>query len=115
MAGPPGASHCPQTLPASARPIDGCNAAFGVALDLQLTLLRLPGDLDLGGDGAGPVAFAPLMTGRNLGIFGAPILAGWLIGTSGWPALATTFAAITVLATATGLVMATAVAHNRRP
>ena len=90
-------------------------AAYGFVAGAPPTcLFAVPGRL-LGGDGAGPVAFAPLMTGRNLGIFGAPILAGWLIGTSGWPALATTFAAITVLATATGLVMATAVAHNRRP
>ena len=53
------------------------------------------------------------MTGRNLGIFAAPIAAGWLIGWQGGTALAWTFAAVTLAAAAAGAAMAAAVAGAR--
>ncbi len=90
-------------------------AVYGVVSGAPPTcLFAAPGRL-LGGRGAGPAAFAPLMAGRNLGVLAAPVAAGWLIGWQGWPALAWVFGAATLAAAAAGAAMALAVARAGRP
>ena len=88
---------------------------YGVASGAPSTcLFAVPGRL-LGGRGAGPAAFAPLMAGRNLGILAAPVVAGWLIGWQGWSAFAWVFGATTLAAAAAGVAMALAVARRGTP
>ena len=76
-------------------------------------LFAVPGRL-LGGERSGPRAFAPLMTGRNLGIFGAPIAAGWLIGASGWSGMSIVFTLVTLTAMAAGIAMARAITNTKK-
>jgi len=88
--------------------------AYGIVSGAPPTcMFAVPGRL-LGGTNAGPSAFAALMTGRNLGIFSAPIVAGWLIGAMGWSSLGWAFGVTTLVATASGVAMALAVSRNRR-
>jgi predicted MFS family arabinose efflux permease len=76
-------------------------------------LFAVPGRL-LGGERSGPTAFGPLMAGRNLGIFGTPILAGWLIGFGGWQELGIAFGIITFGSTLAGVAMARAILTNKK-
>ena len=89
-------------------------AVYGVVAGAPPTcMFAIPARL-LGGDRAGPAAFAPLMAGRNFGIFLAPIAAGWLIDAEGWTVFAPAFAALTLGAAAAGTLVALAVTQRAR-
>ncbi len=67
-----------------------------------------------GGDRAGPSAFAPLMTGRSLGVLLAPVVAGGLVDTGGWTVFAWAYGFLTFAAAAAGGLMAALVARRDR-
>ena len=80
--------------------------AYGAVAGAPPTcMFAVPGRL-LGPRRADTAAFAPLMTGRSLGVLMAPVAAGWLIDWQGWGAMNATFAVTTLVAAACGAVMA---------
>ncbi len=88
-------------------------AAYGAVSGAPPTcMFAVPARL-VGGEHAGPAAFAPLMTGRSIGILLAPVVAGWLIDDRGWATLAPVFGVLTVGAAAGGVLMAAAVDRRR--
>ena len=90
-------------LPAAAALAAVC--VFGLLCGVTPTLLfALPPRL-LGGSRVSPAAFAPMMTGRNLGLLGAPVVAGWLVAGWGWEALGPVFGVVTLAAALGGGVM----------
>ncbi len=66
----------------------------------------------LGGDRAGPSAFAPLMTGRSLGVLLAPIVAGGLVDTEGWTVFASIYGLLTFASAVAGGLMAALVTRQ---
>ncbi len=74
-------------------------AAYGLACGVSpVCLFAVPARL-LGGDRVNPGAFAPIMSGRNLGILAAPVMLGALIsGDDDWTIVWPVFAAITAAA-----------------
>jgi len=75
-------------------------------------MFAAPGRL-VGGNRAGPTAFAPLMTGRNLGILAAPVVAGWLIVDNNWLNVSWTFGVVTAVSALSGFFMAAAIARKQ--
>ena len=81
-------------------------ALYGIVAGAPPTcMFAVPARL-LGGEQAGPSAFAPLMTGRSLGVLLAPIVAGGLVDTAGWTVFAWAYGALTFVAAAAGGLMA---------
>ena len=70
-------------------------AVYGIACGITpACLFAVPGRL-LGGDRVSPWAFAPIMSGRNIGSLAAPVVLGALIGNDDWTDVWPVFAAVT--------------------
>lgn len=73
-------------------------ALYGIAGGITpVCLFAVPARL-LGGDRVNPSAFAPIMSGRNLGGLAAPVALGALIGDNDWAAVWPAFAAVSAVA-----------------
>ena len=70
-------------------------AVYGIACGITpVCLFAVPGRL-LGGQRVSPWAFAPIMSGRNIGSLAAPVILGALISNDDWTFVWPVFAAIT--------------------
>ncbi|MCY4608464.1 MAG: MFS transporter [bacterium] len=88
--------------------------AYGIVSGAPPTcMFAVPARL-FGGARAGPSAFAPLMTGRSLGVLLAPVVAGGLVDTGGWTVFAWTYGILTFAAAAAGGLMAILVTRRGR-
>ncbi len=91
-------------------------AVYGLACGITpVCLFALPGRL-LGGARVSAGAFAPIMTGRNLGILAAPVMLGAVSGGSlGWHLVWPLFAGITALSATGALVVGLSLRRAKRP
>ncbi len=89
-------------------------AVYGIVAGAPPTcMFAVPARL-FGGKRADPSAFAPLMTGRSLGVLLAPVVAGGLVDTEGWTAFAWAYGLLTFAAAVAGGLMAVLVARGGR-
>ena len=88
--------------------------AYGIVAGAPPTcMFAVPARL-FGGDRAGPSAFAPMMTGRSLGVLLAPIVAGGLVDTEGWTVFTSTYGLLTFASAVAGGLMAVLVTRRSR-